>query len=231
MKTLQKPFSKPNLTTPILHPQTMTKNTPNLENSTISNTTFNCISSSVSSMEKPKSNDISDTDDFAIPYTDNSLFTNFTKNTEIKNSFRENGKKLIKNGITALRNSSSSAEENYERYEYSEDSPDDEEALISSKNEENSSDADELTADFKEIGITKSNVVVQEFEKFKKEIRDEIIKKEALLDSFCDGATRDSKETVMKKETAEKKTKIDPKKKVKLLAALKAIDVNDSYDS
>lgn len=226
MKTLQKPFSKINTTTPVSHSQNVNKNMPNLDNSTISNTTFNCISSSVSSMEKPKSNDISDSDDFAIPYTDNSLFTNFTKNTEIKNNFRDNEKKLIKNGITALRNSSSSAEENYEMYEYSEDSPDDEQALINSKNEENSSDTEELTADFKEIELTKSSVVVQEFEKFKKEIRDEILKKEALLDTYCDSATRDST-----KETVEKKKKIDPKKKVKLLAALKAIDVNDSYDS
>lgn len=228
MKTLQKPFSKLN-TTPVTHSQNINKNTSNLDNSTISNTTFNCVSSSVSSMEKPKSNDISDTDDFAIPYTDNSLFANFTKNTEIRNNFRENENKLIKNGITALRNSSSSAEENDEMYEYSEDSPD--EALINSKNEENSSETEELTADFKEIELTKSSVVVQEFEKFKKEIRDEILKKEALLDTFCDSATRDSGKTVLTKETVEKKTKIDPKKKVKLLAALKAIDVNDSYDS
>lgn len=228
MKTLQKPFSKLNTTAPVSQSQNLNKNTPNLDNSTISNTTFNCVSSSVSSMEKPKSNDISDTDDYAIPYTDNSLFTNFTKDT--KNNFHENGKKLIKNGITALRNSSSSAEENDENYEYS-DSPDDEQALIKSKNEENSSETDELTADFKEIELTQSSVVVQEFEKFKKEIRDEILKKEALLDTFCDSATRDSGKTVLSKETAEKKKKIDPKKKVKLLAALKAIDVNDSYDS
>lgn len=231
MKTLQKPFSKLNTTTLGTHSQNINKNTPNLDNSTISNTTFNCVSSSVSSMEKPKSNDISDTDEFAIPYTDNFLLANFTKSTEIKNNFRENGKKLIKNGITALRNSSSSAEENDEIYEYSEDSPDDNQALINSKNEENSSDTEELTADFKEIELTNNSVVVQEFEKFKKEIRDEIFKKEALLDTFCDSATGDSGKTALTKETVEKKTKIDPKKKVKLLAALKAIDVNDSYDS
>lgn len=77
-----------------------------------------------------------------------------------------------------------------------------------------------------------NNLAMNEFEKFKKEIHDEILSKEHLLDSYCETATIKDPDNIKSSiYELDKKKKIDPKKKVKLLAALKAIDCNESFDS
>lgn len=84
-------------------------------------------------------------------------------------------------------------------------------------------------------------------EQLKEDIRRETKAKESLLDDFCDQVVSSQEQTPKKqlrnveinlknynrnKAIAQsKKNQIDPKKKVKLLAALKAIDSNDSFDS
>lgn len=66
----------------------------------------------------------------------------------------------------------------------------------------------------------------KEFESMKREIRESILKKESLLDSFCDeinGKESNHKSLNRSKEN-QKRSQIDPKKKKNLLEALKAID-------
>ncbi|XP_055626585.1 lebercilin isoform X2 [Toxorhynchites rutilus septentrionalis] len=72
----------------------------------------------------------------------------------------------------------------------------------------------------------------KEFETMKREIRESIMKKESLLDSFCDeinGKETSSKTTNGRIKDFQKRPQIDPKKKKNLLEALKAIDGN-SFD-
>uniref|UniRef100_A0A1Q3FS10 Putative ciliary protein causing leber congenital amaurosis disease n=1 Tax=Culex tarsalis TaxID=7177 RepID=A0A1Q3FS10_CULTA len=68
----------------------------------------------------------------------------------------------------------------------------------------------------------------KEFESMKREIRESILKKESLLDSFCDEINgKDSsnhKSLSMRSKDSQKRSQIDPKKKKNLLEALKAID-------
>ncbi|XP_038121283.1 lebercilin isoform X3 [Culex quinquefasciatus] len=66
----------------------------------------------------------------------------------------------------------------------------------------------------------------KEFESMKREIRESILKKESLLDSFCDEINgKDSHKSLsMRTKESQKRIQIDPKKKKNLLEALKAID-------
>ncbi|KAL9699172.1 hypothetical protein quinque_002613 [Culex quinquefasciatus] len=66
----------------------------------------------------------------------------------------------------------------------------------------------------------------KEFESMKREIRESILKKESLLDSFCDEINgKDSHKSLsMRTKESQKRAQIDPKKKKNLLEALKAID-------
>ena len=62
--------------------------------------------------------------------------------------------------------------------------------------------------------------------------RKDINEKESILDSVCDNVIHDNSEVPhTEKEEPSKKHTIDPKSKTKLLAALKAIDSNESFDS
>ncbi|XP_062544506.1 lebercilin isoform X2 [Armigeres subalbatus] len=72
----------------------------------------------------------------------------------------------------------------------------------------------------------------KEFESMKREIRESIMKKECLLDTFCDevnGKEGQSKLHNGRSKEFHRKAQIDPKKKKNLLEALKAID-GDSFD-
>ncbi|XP_058829959.1 lebercilin isoform X2 [Topomyia yanbarensis] len=72
----------------------------------------------------------------------------------------------------------------------------------------------------------------KEFESMKREIRQSILKKECLLDTICDeinGKDSQTKSYNGRSKDPQKRSQIDPKKKKKLLEALKAID-GDSFD-
>lgn len=72
----------------------------------------------------------------------------------------------------------------------------------------------------------------KEFESMKREIRESIMKKECLLDTFCDeinGKDTPSKIHNGRSKESQRRSQIDPKKKKNLLEALKAID-GDSFD-
>nr|XP_029735541.1 lebercilin-like protein isoform X2 [Aedes albopictus] len=72
----------------------------------------------------------------------------------------------------------------------------------------------------------------KEFESMKREIRESIMKKECLLDTFCDeinGKDDHSKVHNGRSKDSLRRNQIDPKKKKNLLEALKAID-GDSFD-
>lgn len=79
-----------------------------------------------------------------------------------------------------------------------------------------------------------------EIEKLKVNYKTEIEQRENILDEICNDFSSASTPTKTTKLTVNskskiyqntKKTLIDPKKKSKLLAALKAIDSNESFDS
>lgn len=70
-----------------------------------------------------------------------------------------------------------------------------------------------------------------EIEMLKRQLKDNLIKKENYLDALCDEAMKGS--PLKKGNTTQSKAKkkeIDPQKKTKLLAALKAIDGSDSFE-
>lgn len=70
-----------------------------------------------------------------------------------------------------------------------------------------------------------------EIEMLQRQLKDNLIKKENYLDEICDEAMKGSP---IKKDNSckapKKKKDIDPQKKTKLLAALKAIDGSDSFE-
>lgn len=70
-----------------------------------------------------------------------------------------------------------------------------------------------------------------DLERMKYELKQNQIKKESALDKMCDDMTRESpqKKAVVEGNMKKKKS-IDSAKKTKLLAALKAIDGNDSFE-
>lgn len=63
-----------------------------------------------------------------------------------------------------------------------------------------------------------------------REIRESIVRRESMLDSFCDDFTENLSEKRKNCSNSNNKKLIDPKKKKNLLDALKKIDGNDSFD-